>query len=112
MQRVMCVLEVLMAYTYAAKIRDRGIGDSSLLYTLIIIIATSIGSQKCLIPLWYIGVMTCFTKGYRLSTSAKNALPSCGSPINAGLISVRVISVPLSLSLTVSVTVLNLKRFS
>ena len=66
----------LMAYTYTAKIRDRGIGDSSLLYTVIIIIATSIGSQKCLISLWYIGVMTCFTKGYRLSISEKNTLPS------------------------------------
>ena len=40
MQRVMCVLEVLMAYTYTAKIRGTGIGDSSLLYAVIIIIAT------------------------------------------------------------------------
>ena len=46
MQRVMCVLEVLMAYTYTAKIRGTGIGDSSLLYAVIIIIATSIGYSK------------------------------------------------------------------
>jgi hypothetical protein len=43
---------------------------------------------------------------YSSSTIDKNTSHSAGSPINAGLISVRVTAESLSLSLTVSVTVL------